>query len=442
MKRSKIKSVRCLGREKVYSVSMKHDPHNYFIFDKNKNSGVVSLNSHAVAYTYISSMLLYLKAHYPLEFFTAILSCEADDKKLKAYKLEAERCGVTVNKLDLNKSGVTFQIVDDSIYIGFSNVKGIGKEIAKKIVEAQPYTSFEDFLTRFGTSANILKPLISLGTFEEATREQLYEYYEYYKIVNDKKSQRLKRNLETRRKIKGEIISILPEEVVNDFKHDVVDLMLESYDSFEAHYPDLEHKDIYKLLNKYKKSVETFESKSDKNDLIKLADYEFVGDIELKLKDLFAMPIEMAEAQFYGFAWRHPLEKSPDYEAGTGFYQFDLEEDLLIASVQVQVVAPPIKKQSKKGVTYYVVALEDDNWQKQNVTFWEEDFNRFKEELEHWESEVNKGHFMKIRVKRPEGNFNYTFDSPPKHLRWKIIPKEKQLDYRLLLMRKNNEIGN
>jgi len=39
--------------------------------------------SHSVAYTYVSSRLLYLKAHHPQEFYAAVLSCETLSDKIK-----------------------------------------------------------------------------------------------------------------------------------------------------------------------------------------------------------------------------------------------------------------------------------------------------------------------------------------------------------------------
>jgi DNA polymerase-3 subunit alpha len=105
--------------------------------------------SHAVAYTYISGRLLYLKAHYPHEFYTAILSCESLSEKIKEYKMESKLHGVEMHRLDINKSKETFDLVGETIYYGLGNVKGIGIEPAKRIVAGQPYANFEDFLTRF-----------------------------------------------------------------------------------------------------------------------------------------------------------------------------------------------------------------------------------------------------------------------------------------------------
>src|ERR1035441_696064 len=120
MNGSKIKSFNSLGKQKVYSLTMKSDQHNYLLYDENRDKAVISRNSHAVAYTYITSRLLYLKAHYPLEFYAGLLMLEKDSDKIKEYKTEALIHGVAINGVDINKSNVRFDICEEEneIYFG------------------------------------------------------------------------------------------------------------------------------------------------------------------------------------------------------------------------------------------------------------------------------------------------------------------------------------
>jgi DNA polymerase-3 subunit alpha len=70
--------------------------------------------SHAVSYTVISMRLLLLKAHFPLEFFTAILSCESKEDKIKEYRNDAkDNFGIDILPIDLNRSKVNFEIFDE-----------------------------------------------------------------------------------------------------------------------------------------------------------------------------------------------------------------------------------------------------------------------------------------------------------------------------------------
>ena len=105
------------------------------------------------------------------------------------------------------------------------------------------------------------------------------------------------------------------------------------------------------------------------------------------------------------------------------------------AGVEVMIVKRPQEKISKKDNKYYYVLVEDEDWNVEVVTFWAEDYARFKEELEYWNEDQNRGHFMKIRLTKPGAGFkSYTFESPSKAMRHKVIPADKKNDPRLQIM--------
>jgi len=146
--------------------------------------------SHSYAYTYISARLLWLKAHYPLEFYAAILMCETDTDKIKDYKIDAEKHGIEVLPIHINYSKENFTIHDNKIYFGFSNIKSIGEEVAKRIVSDQPYKNVTDFLDRFGTDLTCIKALVSLGVFGD-NRVKIRKFTEYYKgKINSRKDRK------------------------------------------------------------------------------------------------------------------------------------------------------------------------------------------------------------------------------------------------------------
>ena len=74
MQKCKIKSVKSLGLQPTYNVTMKSEQHNYAIFGDSKDKFIISRNSHAVGYTYISSRMLWLKAHLPKQFFASMFT--------------------------------------------------------------------------------------------------------------------------------------------------------------------------------------------------------------------------------------------------------------------------------------------------------------------------------------------------------------------------------
>lgn len=392
--------------------------------------------SHAVAYTFTSSRLLYLKAHYPLEFFCSTLGLEGDEDKVKMFKREAERSGIKINRCDLNKSKVNYEIIGDEIYVGFSNIKGVGKEVAEKIVEGQPYSGIDDFLNRFGTDKRIIEPLICLGVFKDAEPNVLLEFYEDYKKWSKGNLDKEKRQMKRREELAQSFRSMLKEGFECRADHDSI--MRVSEDGHVSSVADAISEEfgsaeVLALAKKYAKSVLDFEHKVkfSKDNSISLENWKPSGRHPAeKWPNIFEL-----ERKYYGFSWEHPIQKSPDYIGGHSFNIFKDDETIINAGVEVMITKKPQEKVSKNGNKYYYALVEDEDWNVEVVTFWSEDYARFKEELEYWNEEQNRGHFIRMRLTRPGSGFkSYTFESPPKAIRYKVIPSDKKLDARLQIM--------
>lgn len=396
--------------------------------------------SHATAYTFISSRLLYLKAHYPLEFFVSTLSLESDENKLKSYKREAERSNIKINRCNLNKSKSNFEIIDNEIYIGFSNIKGIGKEVADEIVSKQPYSGIEDFLNRFGTDKRIVEPLIYLEVFKEKPIHVLLEFYEEYKKWSKSNLDKNKRQ----QKRKDELISSIKSFLREDINEQQLILfsdnnylinLYESFDSFDESVLSKEFSkdDFCQILKKYYRSVSSYEQKMEliEQNSISLENWEPKNIYVDKIPSQFEL-----EKKYYGFSWQHPLEKSPSYIGDHSFNKFKDDETILTAGVECMVVAKPEVKVSKKNKNYYTIRVEDEDWNVETVTIWQQDYDRFQEEFEHWDDEKKHGNFLQIRVTKPQNGFkSYTFESPSKRDRYKIDNIPKDQDARLQVMR-------
>lgn len=145
-----------------------------------KSSGYLFNRSHGVVYTLISMQCLYLKAHFPREYFAGVLThLEPGDDRRSVYIREAARLGVRFAPVHINKSRLGFTIGEDGVvYFGFDKIKGVGR-LAEAVVANQPYTSFEDFLQRFGYAKKACEPLIKLGAFDDfdPRRKKLWVQY-------------------------------------------------------------------------------------------------------------------------------------------------------------------------------------------------------------------------------------------------------------------------
>jgi DNA polymerase III subunit alpha len=130
--------------------------------------------SHSAAYGLITYQTAYLKAHYPVEFLTAMLTLDKDNtEKVIEYIAEARRMGIVVKPPDANQSLEAFTIDgESSIRFGLGAVKGVGSGAVEAVVEAResgPFESLLDFLDRADlrrVNRKVVEALISAGAFD------------------------------------------------------------------------------------------------------------------------------------------------------------------------------------------------------------------------------------------------------------------------------------
>jgi len=144
------------------------------IFDQMAKFAEYGFNkSHSAAYALIAYQTAYLKAHYPVEFMAALLSCDMDstDKVLKNIS-DCREQGVEVLPPDINRSGHSFTVVDSSIRFGLGAVKGIGAGAIDAIIEARKEGAFSDifdFCERVDlrkVNKRVAEALVKCGAFD------------------------------------------------------------------------------------------------------------------------------------------------------------------------------------------------------------------------------------------------------------------------------------
>lgn len=112
--------------------------------------------AHAAGYATIAFRTAYLKAHYPVEFMTALLTAESrgttgpvKNEKIAQAVAECKRLKVTVLPPDINKSQSDFSIENKiSIRFGLTAIKNVGTAAIKSILNARAQGKFktlEDF---------------------------------------------------------------------------------------------------------------------------------------------------------------------------------------------------------------------------------------------------------------------------------------------------------
>lgn len=129
--------------------------------------------AHAAGYATIAFRTAYLKAHYPVEFMTALLTAESrgttgpvKNEKIAQAVAECKRLRVTVLLPDINKSQSDFSIENKiNIRFGLTAIKNVGAAAIKSILDARndgKFKSFEDFFLR-----------VDLGPVNKKTIESL-----------------------------------------------------------------------------------------------------------------------------------------------------------------------------------------------------------------------------------------------------------------------------
>lgn len=145
--------------------------------------------SHSTCYAFVAFQTGYLKAHYPSEYMSAVLTHNLSDiSKVAFYIAECVRMGLTVLPPSVNESDHTFTATSDkTIRFGLAAIKGVGAGVVDAIIEERekggPFTDIFDLCTRVSNrqlSRRVLEALASAGAFDEfpgILREQYLEVY-------------------------------------------------------------------------------------------------------------------------------------------------------------------------------------------------------------------------------------------------------------------------
>lgn len=135
--------------------------------------------AHAASYGMVAYQTAYMKANYPVEYMTALLTAEPGDKdKISAAINECRHMKIKVLPPDINESEVEFSMVSHkdslggkAIRFGLSAIKNVGNASIEAILVSRKegnFESFADFLSRVDSrkvNKKVLESLIKVGAF-------------------------------------------------------------------------------------------------------------------------------------------------------------------------------------------------------------------------------------------------------------------------------------
>lgn len=143
--------------------------------------------SHSHAYGELGYITLYLKHHYKLEWWTAVLNNEDNGDKIKKY---IAYLGDTVVAPSLRTPTKIFSIQNGKIVAPISAIKSVGPAVVNELVTKGPFTSLEDYVERvnhsrvnIGSMSALIKARaaddlmdLSIGNYIERRKDLMTRY--------------------------------------------------------------------------------------------------------------------------------------------------------------------------------------------------------------------------------------------------------------------------
>jgi DNA polymerase-3 subunit alpha len=131
--------------------------------------------SHSTAYALLAYQTAYLKAHYPVQFMSALLTSEmSNTDKLVQYLAEARDMGLEVLPPDINASDIHFVGSGPrQIRFGLAAIRNVGESAVSAIIqrrrESGPFRGFFEFCEAMDLrvlNKRVLEALIKAGAFD------------------------------------------------------------------------------------------------------------------------------------------------------------------------------------------------------------------------------------------------------------------------------------
>lgn len=298
-----ITSIDIIDAQPTYDVEIDHPEHNFVT-----GEGIVTCNSHAIAYSRNGYNCIWLKVHYPIEFWSVTFSY-AELKDYPYYINEIQESGeIEIRPVDINKSGINIvsDIKTNSMYWALNSVKQCGEKAQQFIAEEREkngeFFSLDEFIDRCiiknsPVNKSVIENLIYSGAFDKleriehpAERLRLIESYRENKRVKVLEDKDLLTSIIKARKEKEDWWWTLQQKKLSGFAtFDYEELINRYHEQFyEAVYYDVrqvkylegDNHDICAIIGGYVLDIVERKSKKGKFCILTLeSNYEFINVI-------------------------------------------------------------------------------------------------------------------------------------------------------------------
>ncbi|WP_380284722.1 DNA polymerase III subunit alpha [Kitasatospora purpeofusca] len=152
-------------------------------------SGYAFNKAHTAGYGLVSYWTAYLKANYPAEYMSGLLTSVKDDKdKSAVYLNECRKMGINVLPPDVNESDADFTPHGDTtVRFGLTAIRNVGGPVVESMIRTRKtkgkFSSFPDFLEKVESvvcNKRTVESLIKAGSFDSLghTRKGLTAQFE------------------------------------------------------------------------------------------------------------------------------------------------------------------------------------------------------------------------------------------------------------------------
>lgn len=201
----------------TYDLEVDHPAHVYYAND------LAVSNSHAIAYSLTTYVTAYCKTHFPKAFFTSYLALAYTDidksQEIKDLVNNARLSYIEPKIPNIDLLNESFSIINGDIYYGITDIKGIGTNHYKKLVELLNKYNYKELgWTKFlvyilsQTASDVAGGLILSGALSKFKLPRTYMKYEYDVLLQltDKELKYLIENVDD-----GTLLSNLEKMVEN-----------------------------------------------------------------------------------------------------------------------------------------------------------------------------------------------------------------------------------
>ena len=141
---AKIVDIKYAGKHQTYDLEVDHPDHQFYL-----SNGVLTSNSHAIAYAIDSYYGAWLMTYYETDWLATCLQSENANVEGLAWMIsEIKQLGYKISTPDINHSTNewTWSEKLQAFVPPLSSLKGVGESAVEEIIANRPYKSIEDML--------------------------------------------------------------------------------------------------------------------------------------------------------------------------------------------------------------------------------------------------------------------------------------------------------